>query len=131
ITLRLPDLTLFPYTTLFRSRPDLAGETLNHLSAAVHHILGEVPARLLTLAVNFPEHRVGLLAGNRRGRNHGEGHPEIYEADLGRFFLGVRLLAKIITGKTDHHQAPVFILLVQRLQPFKLTGITATAGGIN
>src|SRR2546426_7726732 len=63
---RPPRSTLFPYTTLFRSRIDIEGEDVAWAGGAGDAaVLGD---RLDALAIDFQEHRAALDAAVERDR---------------------------------------------------------------
>ncbi len=55
-----------------------------------------------------------------------ESNTVVHAAKLGNFFVGTGLLvAKLVTGETNHNQTLVFIFLIQGLQAIVLRGKTA------
>src|SRR3990167_5051104 len=77
-------------------RQGAAGETGDHPTLGIHHILAEVPARSLALRGQLLEQRDGLLATYRLGVSHAEGHTVIDVADLGSLFTAVGFLAEVV-----------------------------------
>jgi hypothetical protein len=74
---------------------------------------------------------VGILPLHRQGREHGEGHPVVDVTDLRGLFLAVRLLAKIVAGKAQHHQPPLGIRPVNGLQGLELGRKATVARGVD
>src|SRR3712207_6871613 len=78
---RPPRSTLFPYTTLFRSRRDGRDERLGgarHPAGHAHHEVGvHVPARRWPVLVQQPPHARHLAEGDRKSTRLNSRHAHI------------------------------------------------------
>ena len=78
------------------------------------------------------EEGLGIIAAYIAFTEHGEGDAIVQAAEFLDFSVACRILfCKLVAWEAQHHEAPVFIGIVQLFQSFKLGREAAFAGGIH
>src|ERR1039457_3643744 len=109
------------------------GESLHHVALLVYQELGEVPLDAVTqqaalFALQELVQRMRVVPVDLDLREQWEVHAVIDLAERFDLRIGAGLLmAKLVARKAKHLQAAVFVLGIERLQPFVLRGEPAFA----